>query len=408
MRRVRFRARAGRGATLLFCSAVATTGVFCAPTGTAAQQEVASRDTTEQDRPFVRGGRGDRPYLADLAGRLAIGGYAEGHFRYERADGITENLGFEVKRFDLFFNSQISDFVRFGTELEFEEAAEEIKFEYLTIDLLVHTSLTLRAGMILLPLGRFNLAHDSPNNPFTDRPIVSEGLVSVALSQPGLGALGTFPIGRRGRLTYEAYAVNGFDDGVLESDAGTRLPSGRANFENNNRKLSAVARLTYSPLPDVDVGVSGMHGQYNESTLDGETIDDGRTVSVAVLDWEVDTGPLVVTGEAAIADVEIPPALDGIQASKQWGFYTDIVFPFWDGRIATMPNSRFEAKARVDFVDFDRDLIGDDGFRFSVGLNFRPTANTAIKLDYFKGRTHDRFNNLGDQAGILLSAATYF
>lgn len=374
-----------------------------------AQDERAARqDTTEQERPFVRGGRGDRPYLADLSGRLAIGGYAEGHLRYERTDGVTEELGFEAKRFNLFFNSRISDFVRFGTELEFEDAGEEIKLEYMTIDLLVNQSLAVRAGMILLPLGRFNLSHDSPRNPFTDRPLVSEGILSVALSQPGLGAFGMVPVGTGGRVTYEAYAVNGFDDGVLDAPEGTRLANGRANFENNNRRLSAVGRVTYSPQPSIDVGLSGMHGQYNVSSLDGETVDEGRTVSIAALDWEVERGGFVVTGEAAVADIEVPGALTGLLSTSQWGFYTDVVFPFGEGRIATMPQSRFEAKARIDYIDFDRDLPGDDGFRFSIGLNFRPTSNTAFKLDYFKGRSHDRFNNAGDQAGILLSAATYF
>ena len=55
----------------------------------------------EPERPFVEGGQGDRPYLFDLAGRLAVGGYAEGHFRFVRLDGITEEQTFLAKRFNL-------------------------------------------------------------------------------------------------------------------------------------------------------------------------------------------------------------------------------------------------------------------------------------------------------------------
>ena len=55
-----------------------------------------------------------------------------------------------------------------------------------------------------------------------------------------------------------------------------------------------------------------------------------------------------------------------------------------------------------------RSSPGDDRLRFSIGINFRPTSDTAFKLDYFTGRSHDRFNNAADQAGILFSAATYF
>lgn len=369
-----------------------------------AQEAVA--DSVE--RPFVRGGRGDRPYLAELAGRLALGGYAEAHMRYTRGDGVTDDLGFEAKRFNLFFNSQISDFVRFGAELEFEDAAREIKLEFMTIDLLLHRAFAVRAGMILVPLGRFNLSHDSPRNPFTDRPFVSTDLLSVALSQPGVGAYGVFPLAGTARFTYEAYAINGFDEGIIDDEEGVRLPAGRENFENNNRSLSLAGRLAFSPDPNFEFGLSGMHGQYNVSHLEGEKIDDGRDVTIGALDWDADFGPVVVSGEASAVDIDVAPALEGIFASGQWGAYSDFVVPFGAGLVSTMPRSRFEAKARLDFVDFDRDLRGDDRFRVSIGLNFRPTNDTVFKLDYFRGTSHDRFNNRADQAGILFSAATYF
>lgn len=397
-----------RTATLL-CAVIATLPRGPLTARTAAAQEAppgAAADTVE--RPLVRGGRGDRPYLADLSGRLAIGGYAEGHLRFEREEGVTEALGFEAKRFNLFFNSGISDFVRFGAELEFEDAAEEIKLEYMTIDLHLHDALALRAGMILLPLGRFNLSHDSPQNAFTDRPFVSTEILSVALSQPGLGAFGAIPLAGSSRLTYELYAVNGFDDGVLDDEAGVRLPRGRENFENDNRRLSLVGRVALSPDPALDVGLSGMHGQYNESTLDGETIDEGRDVSVAAIDWDGEWRGARVQGEAAVAHIELPSTLEGLFASRQWGAYTDLVVPFAEGWIPTMPRSRFEARARIDYVDFDRDLDGDDALRVTVGVGFRPTADTAFKLDLFRGRTHDRFNNGASQGGILVSVATYF
>ena len=75
--------------------------------------------------------------------------------------------------------------MRMAAELEFEEAGEEIKLEYAAIDVRIHPALTIRGGMLLSPLGRFNLSHDSPLNEFTDRPLVSTELLGVALSEPG-------------------------------------------------------------------------------------------------------------------------------------------------------------------------------------------------------------------------------
>ena len=60
--------------------------------------------------------------------------------------------------------------------------------------------------MILSPLGKFNLAHDSPLNEFTDRPLVSTDLLGVALSEPGFGALGQFGFARTGRHARERRA----------------------------------------------------------------------------------------------------------------------------------------------------------------------------------------------------------
>ena len=71
-----------------------------------------------------------------------------------------------------------------------------MKLEYAAIDIRLHPAVTLRAGMLLSPLGRFNLAHDSPLNEFTDRPLVSTEMLGVALSEPGLGAFGQFGFAR--------------------------------------------------------------------------------------------------------------------------------------------------------------------------------------------------------------------
>src|SRR5262245_9173429 len=87
-----------------------------------------ARDTTE--RPFIRGGVYDKPFLTRLGGRTAIGGYAEAHARFERVDGQRDESGFEAKRFNLFTNTRVSDFVRIGAELEFEDGGEEIKLGY--------------------------------------------------------------------------------------------------------------------------------------------------------------------------------------------------------------------------------------------------------------------------------------
>lgn len=367
------------------------------------------QDTLPPPPPFVEGGIYDKPYLTTLLGRTALGGYAEAHARFERVDGVTEELGFEAKRFNLFTSTRVSDFVRIGAEIEIEEGGEEVKLEYAAIDVLMHPAVALRAGMILAPLGRFNLAHDSPRNEFTDRPLVSTEVLGVALSEAGLGFLGLAPLGGDARLTYEIYAVNGFGDAlILEAPGGTRLPLGRQNFEDHNKSPAFVGRLALSPRGGWEIGMSAHHGAYNAFQQDGIVVDDRRDLSIAVLDLELEAAGVRVQGEAARAWIDLPPSLVGLFAGAQSGFYVEASRDFGRGLVGTMPSSFFTWKARLDAVDFDADRNGDSAERVSVGVNFRPTADTAIKLDYVRGRSFDPFNNRADHAAILFSLATYF
>jgi hypothetical protein len=372
----------------------------------AQQRDTVRADTT---RPFVRGGVYDKPYQTRLLGRTAIGGYAEAHARYERVDGITEESGFEAKRFNIFTSTRVSDFVRMAAELEFEEGGEEVKLEYAAIDVRIHPALTLRGGMLLSPLGRFNLSHDSPLNEFTDRPLVSTEILGVALSEPGFGVLGQAPAGRAGRVTWEAYLTNGFHDGlVTQSPDGTRIPLGRGNTEDQNGSPAVVGRLAWSPAVGYEVGLSGHHGAWNRFSIDGTQVDERRDLTLGVVDAEVTLAGVRISGEGALARADIPPGLRGTYASRQAGWYVDIARDVGGGWIRTAPGSTFTLKARVDVIDLDADAVGQHVRQAGGGINFRPTSESVIKLELVRGWSYDRFNNRSDFARLLASFATYF
>jgi hypothetical protein len=384
--------------------AVATAVFLALPL--AAQQRDTVADTT---RPFVRGGVYDKPYQTRLFGRTAVGGYAEAHARWQEVEGLKDDAGFEAKRFNLFTHTRVSDFVRIGAELEFEDGGEEIKLEYAAIDFLFHPAMALRAGMLLSPIGKFNLAHDSPLNEFTDRPLVSTEIIGVALSEPGFGFLGQ--LARRGgsRLTYEVYATNGFHSGLIDdSEAGTRIPLGRGNLEDNNGSPAIVGRLAWSPGVEHEIGISTHRGAYNAFSVEGTQVDERRDLEITSLDAETRLLGTMISGEAAIARIDIPPGLVDIYASKQYGWYVEAVRELGRGLVPAMPASFFALKARWDYVKFDADIPGESAGQVTVGANFRPTRDSAIKFDYVRGRGRDRFNNLARHAFVLASLATYF
>lgn len=412
MNRQGWKARRGI-AGVLACAATALALEHAFARAAAAQQRDTLRraptDTARADRPFVRGGVYDKPFETRLGARTAFGGYAEAHARYERADGATEEAGFVAKRFNLFASARVSDVIRFASELEFEDGAADIGLEFAAIDVRIHPAFALRGGMILSPLGRFNLSHDSPLNEFTDRPVVSTDIIGVALSEPGFGALGQLRAGQGGRVTYEVYATNGFGDGLITAaEAGTRIPRGRGNFEDNNASPAFVGRVAWSPQPSVEIGVSAHHGAYNVFRADGLDVDVRRNVTIAVVDLDAAVAGIRVQGEAVAASVDVPPGLDGIYAGRQRGAYVEAVREFGRGLVRTIPQSVFAAKARWDAVDFNTAVPGDSRVQVTVGVNFRPTRESVMKLDYVRGRARDGFNNASERAAILFSLATYF
>ena len=363
----------------------------------------------EEREPLVKGGIGDKPFINRTGtGSTLIGGYTEAHFRYERQDGLTEEITFEAKRFNLFTYTPVSDRVRVASELEFEEGGEEIKIEIAIVDFEIHPSVTARGGVILSPLGRFNLAHDSPAHELTDRPLVSTQIIPTTLSEAGMGIYGAFYPTAGSRVTYELYGVNGFNENVLEGDPdGTRVAAGKGNWEDNNNRPSWVGRFAVSPDAMYELGFSFHTGPYNVWRLDDLDVDERRDVTIVALDWEARWRQLEFLGEYAAASIDVPPESQVFQ-SKQSGYYAQLNADFWSDKVSAIPGSEFTAVARYGFVDFDTEGAGDDHRRVTLGLNFRPSADTVLKLDYQRNRTRDPFENVGKGAAVLFSMATYF
>ena len=362
----------------------------------------------EGDAPLVRGGIGDKPFIKGTGGRTYLGGYTEAHFRYEREEGITEELTFEPKRFNIFTYTPVSDRLRVASEVEFEEGGEEIKIEIAVLDFEIHPSVTFRGGIILSPLGRFNLSHDSPTNDLTDRPLVSTQIIPTALSEGGMGFYGSIHPSPTARITYELYAVNGFDDGVVGGEAdGTRIAAGRGNFEDNNNRPSWVGRLGLSPRPNLEVGLSLHTGPYNVWETDGLDVAEKRNLSIFALDWEARQGPFELLGEYATASIDVPEESAIFQASQK-GYYAQLNGHFGQGWIGQLPQAHFTGVVRYGAVDFDADIDGDSHRRLSLGINFRPEEEAVFKVDYQRNWVRDAFDNRVRGAAFLFSVATYF
>ena len=366
----------------------------------------------------VQGGVYNRPFLASV-GRTAVGGYAEGNTNYFRQDGVSEGFSMELRRFNVFLFSSIGSRIRFISELEFEDGAEEIALETALVDFIVNPSFVVRAGVLLPPIGAFNVNHDSPRWDFVDRPLVSTEIIPATLSEVGFGAHGRlFPRGFT--LTYDAYVSNGLGDGVILNETGrTRLASGKGTglvAGDNNGRPAVSGRLGVQRRNLGELGVSYYGGTYNTFEIDGLNVDEKRSVRLAAVDLNTEVHSVSIRGEVAFAWIDVPADLGQVFGERQWGMHLDAVVPLFRPRIRGLTDPVVSAVARVERVDFNRgtfastgDPIGDQIDAFTLGLSFRPAAGTVFKANYRHQSIRDlQGNTPSRRAGFQFGLATYF
>jgi len=215
----------------------------------------------EAARPAVPGGLYDKPYIKRAGRGVALGGYMDHEFEYNEGGGNT----FDQHRFIPFIYGEVSDRVRVTAEIEFEHGGlvsggkdddtdGEIKLEFAVMDFSFSEGFNLRGGVILSPLGAFNIQHDSPLNDLTERPTMNVRLMPSTLSESGMGFFGTFFPSEMSVASYEVYVVNGFNESVISSGK-LRIRDGRGSSkQDNNKRKAIVGRLGYSPRLGINLG----------------------------------------------------------------------------------------------------------------------------------------------------------
>ena len=385
-----------------------TLGLCMVPAGAVAQAD----STMAQDGIYRR------PFIGSVAS-TSIGGYLEGNTNYFVEEGVSEGFSMELRRFNVFLFSQISQRIRFLSELEFEHGTEEIALETALVDFEVSPFLTLRAGIILPPLGFFNQNHDSPRWDFVERPLVSTDIIPSTLSEVGAGAYGRFVVGGA-LLSYDAYLTNGLGEGVVGNEMGrTDIASGKSEEqlgEDNNGSPAVSARVALRWPALGEVGLSHYRGYYNSYLLEGQEVDDRRWLSITALDWGGAVGPAEIRGEVAYASIDVPESLSELFGDAQWGGHLDVVVPVWRPLIPGYASAVLSLALRLERIDYNLgsfsstgETIRDDVTAVVPGVSFRPTPETVFRANYRYHWARDFPGNpTVHTAGFQLGLATYF
>lgn len=398
-------------------------------------------DTTKQSIRYgqefsggtgLQGGRTiyARPFVK--VPKTILGGYID--FTYSQCDkGKREGKArdcddpgsFDQERLVPFFYSQITDRLSMAAEIEFEHGGTnnnqsdgDVKVEFATMDYRFNDAVNLRAGIILSPMGRFNLIHDSPLNDLPLRPMVSRAILPSTLAESGVGFFGTFYPTALSKIDYEFYIVNGFagsggsNAGFISESSGMRSSRGSQQKDINSNK-AILTRVSFSPVLGIEVAGSLHHGKWDR--------DDQYDLTLMAVDGVVQRGPFEIMGEAAWADIETPcggqcvvvdragtetfqSAFDDATRRRieltedtervipagMFGYYVQLNYHFMpEGLVRALPsyfgqNSTFTGILRYGRSDTntDSDINPNDEERLTLGLNFRPVEDSVIKFAY--------------------------
>ena len=358
------------------------------------------------------GGIYTKPFLRRMGRNTYLGGYMDASYRAQEG---SDNK-FEVLRFVPFIYSDVSDRVKIAAEIEFEHGGAntkhgnvgdaktldgEVKLEFATVDFLLRDEINLRAGLVLVPLGKYNLVHDAPLQEFIDRPLVDRFIIPTTLTQAGMGIYGTFFPTELSKLDYEIYATNGFGNNITKSKGIRDARFFRYDRSNTNTP-GVVGRVGFSPFLGLEFGGSFFVNKY----------DDDNYFYISAFDFAFEKGPFEFVGEGAYTDLQRSKSVRTNQPSlppSMWGYYVEPRWHFMPEFIRNVgPNffkeeSHLTAAARWDQVDKGSSTYNN---RASLGLSFHYTEDTVFKVDYEwnmeSGQAHKRDNT------FAFGVATFF
>jgi hypothetical protein len=286
----------------------------------------------------------------------------------------------------LYAGYRFNDKFLFNSEIEIEHA-NEISVEFAYVDYLAHDNLTLRGGMILLPLGLTNEFHEPTVFIGARRPETEQRIIPSTWRENGAGVLGS-----AGMVNFRAYVTNGLR-GAAFTSAGLR--GGRQKGANAlAANLAVSGRVDVTPMPGIFGGIGFYNGGSGQEQvlLDGARLDVGTTIVEAHAQAQLRGWDLrALFAEASIDEARAAsralrlPITAPIAETMRGGYLQAgyNVLSQMATELAVVPYVRYErvnTQHRIP-AGFTRDLSRDGTFR-TLGVEVKPIPNVVIKTDY--------------------------
>lgn len=293
---------------------------------------------------------------------------------------------FDFLRAVLYTGYRFNDRFLFNSEIEVEHA-REIFVEFAYVDYLVTDNLSLRGGMLLVPLGLVNEFHEPTVFIGSRRPETEQRILPTTWRENGAGAVGSF-----GLFNFRAYFVNGMNASGFTS-AGVRGGRQRG-IQARAANMAFAGRLDVTPLPGIFGGVGVYTGGSGQDAIvvGGERLDVGNTITemhgqaqLRGFDVRALHARASIDEAGALSTALKLPLTAGV-AERMAGGYIQAAYNLLSqtgSPVALSPFVRFEKVDTQDRVPalFTRDLSRDGTFK-TFGIELKPIPQVVLKADY--------------------------
>lgn len=375
---------------------------------------------TPESKPrvdFISGWERGAGEFDTSAGKFKIGGYATIlHKTIEKYNGGDSTNFFDSIRIVPQFEWEVTDWLEFGMEIEFEGGGSgasfltenEILVEYAEARATPLDELNIRAGLLIVPFGRYNKNHDDINWDLVDRPFAARRVVPSAFDQPGVGVYGAFTQIPFLGVNYDFAVTQGFSQNFT-SNGGSRDARQSFRADNNDNKalwfrLGLTPDFTTSVFT-ADLGWSFTYQEIasgNRQALRGTSVDGALKFNI------VERFGIDITGEWNrfwIHRPSTPASPNGL-----WAWFVDVLFKFdpfpeaWRKKVFGA-NPYIGLIFRLEQNDLNDDFKGaaarDDRIAFTVGLSFRPISKLVVRIEWKNVQSRNRDD--GDENRYVFS-----
>jgi hypothetical protein len=343
-------------------------------------------------------------------GTTNIGGYGEMHYNAVMPESGPNTNEVDFHRLVLYVGRQFNDDLSFYSEIEVEHAivgdgkVGEVAVEQAYIDyrLSEHVpilgDLTLRTGIVLVPMGIVNQWHEPPIFHGVERPNVDKVIIPSTWREGGIGLVGK----PHDQVQFELYVMSGLDPLSFSRSSGIR--GGRQKGgEARTDGLAFSGRAEFYPDATSVIGVSGY---FSQSGKNNDAIDANVPVLGVSADVRGKYEGLEARAEFAmftIGDTDELNALMDVDgnalvsvADRLVGGFAEVAYDVLytlDTEKQLLPFGRFE------YYDTDADDDTRSITDIVLGLSYKPIPQVIFKQDVTIRRKGGGVD--GDNATIL-------